>query len=111
MRHTMKCWPEFFQPMLEGLKRFDLRRDDRPEGFHVGDEILQREWNPVVADTHFSHTSDRETAEKMGYTGRELLVRVDYIMDNDTITALTIPPEMHKYLDGPMFVIMSISKI
>ena len=29
--HKVKCWPEFFQPMLNALKRFDLRRDDRPE--------------------------------------------------------------------------------
>lgn len=108
MHHVMKCWPEFFQPMMEGLKRFDLRRDDRPEGFHAGDEILQREWNPTVADTHFSHTSDIEGTEKTGYTGRELLVRVDYVMPAKRVNEITCG---HAPEHGNGFVIMTISKI
>ena len=35
IEHTVKCWPEFFEAILTGAKRHDLRRaDDRP--FRVG---------------------------------------------------------------------------
>lgn len=86
--HTFKCWPEFFEPTLLGIKQFELRRDDRPEGFQVGDELLLKEYNPTVADAHFSHTSDAEAGEKMGYTGRECLVRVGYVMPAEQLNAL-----------------------
>jgi len=34
MIHRLKPWPEFFEPVLTGEKRFELRRDDRC--FQVG---------------------------------------------------------------------------
>lgn len=103
VRHEMKCWPEFFQPMLRGLKRFDLRRDDRPEGFQVGDELLEQEWDPTLNDKFIPF-------EPKGYTGRECLVRVDYIMPTGTMERLL---EMNQNIPFPAngFVIMSVSRI
>lgn len=43
VRHELKSWPEFFYSTLNGRKRFELRRDDRPEKLQVGDELLLKE--------------------------------------------------------------------
>lgn len=58
--HELKCWPEFFQAILDGTKRFEWRYDDR--GFAEGDTLWLREWNP-----------DTKT-----YSGRDMRVRVTY---------------------------------
>lgn len=99
IRHELKCWPEFFEPTLRGIKRFELRRDDRG-GFQVGDELLLKEWNPDREAVH------KETVVK-GYTGRELLVRVDYIMPVEIVDKL-----MDLEMPYPVeHVIMSISLV
>jgi len=59
--HELKCWPEFFQPILDGTKTCEIRQDDR--GFQVGDVLHLREWSP-------------ETQE---YTGRCVVVRITRI--------------------------------
>lgn len=60
MEHRLKIMPEFFQPVSDGRKTFELRRDDR--GFAVGDTLILSEWNG----------SD--------YTGREYRCVIDYIL-------------------------------
>lgn len=60
--HHLKSWPEFFEPVLEGEKTFELRRNDRD--YKVGDHLVLREYEPG---------EDR-------YTGRELVKRVSYVM-------------------------------
>ena len=100
--HKVKCWPEFFQPMLNGLKRFDLRRDDRPEGFQVGDQLLEQEWDPKLVSGYDEAMTAMEALQK-GYTGREVLVRVDYIMPAHIVAKL-----MGKVTQ---FVIMSVSRV
>lgn len=42
--HDLKIWPEHFNLVLGGLKRFEVRRNDR--GFELGDALLLREWEP-----------------------------------------------------------------
>lgn len=108
IRHELKCWPEFFEPTLRAHKRFELRRDDRG-GFQVGDELLLKEWNPhdKWCRVHFGAPCDCQPYLSQGYTGREVLVRVDYIMPVETVDklmGLEIPyPAEH--------VIMSISRV
>lgn len=63
MLHELKIWPEFFQAITDGRKKFEVRQDDR--GFQIGDQLLLREFNP---STRYSR-----------YTGRELQVDVDYV--------------------------------
>lgn len=60
-QHELKTWPEFFEPILSGDKTFELRHNDR--GFRVGDILWLREWD-----------------QDSGYTGRELFVKVQYIL-------------------------------
>lgn len=61
--HELKTWPEYFQPILEGKKLFEIRNNDRK--FEVGQWILLREWNPGTKE----------------YTGRATTVEVLYITD------------------------------
>lgn len=68
--HELKSWPEFFQPIWDGIKRFEIRRNDR--GYHVGDNLLLREWNPDTKD----------------YTGRTIRARVVYITDGGRLSML-----------------------
>ena len=60
MIHDLKCWPDYFQAVLNGTKTFDLRKNDR--GYHVGDILLLHEWNP--ADGKYT---DRFTRQKVTY--------------------------------------------
>jgi len=42
--HQLKCWPAYFDPIVKGLKTYDLRKNDRD--FKVGDEVQLEEWRP-----------------------------------------------------------------
>ena len=59
VRHELKTEPGPFAAVLDGRKRFEVRRADRP--FTDGDVLLLREWSP-----------------ERGYTGREVRVRITY---------------------------------
>lgn len=48
--HTLKIWPEFFQPVLDGVKRAELRLNDR--NYRAGDVLFLREFIP--ADDSYS---------------------------------------------------------
>jgi len=56
-----KAWPELFEPILSGKKKYDLRLND----FEVneGDILVLKEWDPNT---------------KM-YTGREISKKVTYV--------------------------------
>lgn len=41
--HEVKSWPEFFRPIADGSKPFDVRKDDR--GYKVGDVLYIREFD------------------------------------------------------------------
>lgn len=105
VRHELKTWPEFFKLTILGRKRFELRRDDRPEGFYVGDELLLREWDPAIEEPY----GPGEGGKYKGYTGRTRLVRVDYIMDADMVRQLIHPLLEPDEMDE--FVIMSVAII
>lgn len=96
-RHELKCWPEFFEPTLRGIKRFELRRDDRG-GFQVGDELLLKEWKPDQGQL-------QNAPGVPGYTGREVLVQVDYVID--TLQLAKLDPDL-AFID---YAIMSVSRV
>ncbi len=60
-RHELKIWPEYFDDVSSGVKRYEVRRNDRD--FKVGDELHLREYNP---------SSD-------AYTGRTCLAKVIHL--------------------------------
>jgi hypothetical protein len=62
--HDLKCWPESFDAILDGRKRYEIRVNDR--GFQVGDEL-----------NLFEYENEKEDGQR--YTGRELRVRVTYM--------------------------------
>ena len=64
--HELKCWPSYFDAILEGRKTFEVRKDDRPVLFRAGDVLVLREWIP----------GDER------YTGRECVCYVPYLMQN-----------------------------
>jgi hypothetical protein len=95
--HELKIWPEFFEQTRNGRKKFELRQNDRD--FQVGDQLLLKEWEPPKSgETYFD--------DDFHYTGRELLVRVDYIMQAEDATF--VGTEKTSPINAG-FVIMSIS--
>jgi len=70
--HRIKSWPQFFQPMIDGLKKHDMR-NMKDRDYKVGQVLLLQEFDPFGG----------------GYTGREAMFRVTYITSNDTPCALS----------------------
>lgn len=65
--HELKVLPAYFHPICEGVKTFEVRRDDR--GFQRGQIIRLREWD-------YNHG----VTEKSRYTGNEDFVRIEWIL-------------------------------
>ena len=61
--HALKTWPEYFEAICDGRKRFELRKNDRC--FKVGDILLLRHWDPATGN----------------YNGRSFLVQVTYMVE------------------------------
>lgn len=64
--HDLKILPEYFEPVAEGLKTFEVRKNDR--GFAVGDRLILREWQKLPYNC---------------YTGGEIEAVVTYILDSE----------------------------
>lgn len=60
--HDLKCWPQPFDAIWDGRKRFEIRKNDR--NFGVDDRLVLWEWDPI--------------SEK--YTGRKIEAQVTYIV-------------------------------
>ena len=56
MRHHLKCRSKEFRAMVEGIKNFDYRVNDRD--FKVGDELIEHE-----VDRDMSETGDTFTCK------------------------------------------------
>jgi ASC-1-like (ASCH) protein len=64
--HELKSWPEFFEAVQSGTKKYEVRTDDR--GYARGDRLLLHEWDPKdkeftgrfceVGVVHISHAAD-----------------------------------------------------
>jgi hypothetical protein len=88
VEHRVKCWPQFFNPILSGEKTHDLRRSN-DRNFRVGDLLRLQEFDPKTNR----------------YSGRELKVKITYITSADYPCALS-ENALH-----PDFCILSIRKL
>jgi hypothetical protein len=88
VEHKVKCWPQFFSPILSGEKTHDLRRATDRE-YRVGDLLRLQEFDP----------------EANRYTGRELVVQITYVTSADDPCALS-EDALHRD-----FCILSIRKL
>ena len=80
-----KTWPDMFEDMRTGKKKFDLRVADFE--VNVGDTLVLREWDP-------------ETGQ---YTGRELKKQVIYLLKTQDLKFNT-----KEEIDEHGFVIMQV---
>jgi hypothetical protein len=64
--HDLKCWPAFFEPIYDGDKMFEVRKNDR--GFQTGDLLTLREWDP------------ERNYRSGAYTDRTLNMVISYVL-------------------------------
>jgi hypothetical protein len=85
--HDLKSWPQFFNPILDGVRTHELRRNDR--GFSVGDYLVLHEFEPTTQQ----------------YTGRECKVRIT------SMTSFAEPCAVSNEGMNPNFCILSVRQV
>ena len=70
--HELKCWPLYFEKILDGSKRFEIRVADRD--YKVGDQLHLKEYNVSTES----------------YTGRNCTVEVLYLVNSDEMRGMGI---------------------
>ncbi len=81
--HTLKCWPEYFDAIECGDKKFDIRKDDR--GFQRGDFVhLQRtsEDNKYKVDYDLRGAVKHSLSRQIKYilTGGQFGIEAGYVI-------------------------------
>ena len=61
--HEVKTWPLYFTLADKGIKKFEIRENDRD--YKAGDVLISKEFCP----------------EKKEYTGREMRGSIEYVTD------------------------------
>jgi ASC-1-like (ASCH) protein len=64
MTHELKTWPEYFQAIWDGRKRFEVRKNDRD--YQEGDILILKETASV--------------GKNYQYTGRTISCQVEYVL-------------------------------
>ena len=62
--HNLKITPEYFQDVVSGKKKFEVRENDR--GFLLGDILHLKEYD----------------LENKRYTGQKVIVEIIYLLEN-----------------------------
>ena len=72
MLHELKIQPEYYDAVANGIKTFEIRKNDR--NYNVGDTLLLKEFDK-------NDIYNRKWANHSEYTGRELCVVITYIFN------------------------------
>jgi hypothetical protein len=75
--HELKMWPEPFAAVRAGVKRHEIRKQDRP--YAIGDVLVLKEYDPGSG-----RLMPGELPEPRGYTGREMRAKVTFITHGGT---------------------------
>ena len=62
MEHELKIYPKYFEDVISGKKKFEIRKNDRK--YRVGDILKLKEWDNIK------------------YSGREARAEVIYLIDD-----------------------------
>ena len=62
MEHELKIYPQYFEDVISGKKKFEIRKNDRK--YRVGDILILKEWDNIK------------------YSGREARAEVIYLIDD-----------------------------
>ena len=62
MEHELKIYPQYFEDVISGKKKFEIRKNDRK--YLVGDILILKEWDNIK------------------YSGREARAEVIYLIDD-----------------------------
>ena len=62
MEHELKIYPQYFEDVISGKKKFEIRKNDRK--YRVGDTLILKEWDNIK------------------YSGREARAEVIYLIDD-----------------------------
>lgn len=71
--HVFKSWPPEFEAVVEGLKPFEIRRDDRDPKVMPGDLVVLREFKP------YKNPEETTTRSAGEFTGRVMVREVGYV--------------------------------
>lgn len=86
MLHELKISPEYFDAVAQGVKPFEVRKNDRD--FKVGDVLClcegDKDNDRIVTGTHYSGYSGRKTRKVITY----ILDAPDYVKEGYVILGL-----------------------
>lgn len=71
--HELKVWPVYFRRLADGLKTFEIRKNDR--GYQAGDTLILREYDP--AGDHDDCPDERCATRR--YTGAQIRRRIGFV--------------------------------
>jgi hypothetical protein len=99
IRHRLKCWPDYFEPIVDGTKTFELRKADRD--FRVGDLLDLFEFDPSQG-----HVLPPMNLPVGRYTGRVCTRQITFILESGegpwlqpgyVALGLSVPPESSRH--------------
>lgn len=71
--HKVKCWPQFFDAVYHGIKKHEIRNNDR--GFKLGEVVRLMEYFPAAV--HLDTLANEIPADT--FSGRSVDILITYI--------------------------------